>query len=257
MSTNDYYILGCLKRDSIDDIKSKYKKLLLKSHPDKGGTAEQFQKIQEAFENIKNSHGTVCKRCNGKLKSDDDVCLYCAKYKNTYKGNEYPYQKKCKRCSNIMHINIKFDECFECRFLNMCKTCGKPVNNNKTDFCVNCVPKCNMCGKAREVIYFRHCRECRLTKCQKCGRHSNTSVCNNCQLNSESSETSSSSSETSKSSFKHNVQDEKAYTPGTKFSSDGKTADYKPPSQEQKKKSSQKCSKCKQTGHNKRSCKYA
>lgn len=253
MSTRDYHILECSKYDSMEDIKSKYKKLILKSHPDKGGSAEQFRKIQEAFENIKNCHGyLLCKICNGKFQMSSNnlnkngVCFPC-----DYASNQY--QKKCKRCSNVMNVNITFDECFNCRLLNMCKQCGKPVNDNKTDFCVDCHPKCNICGKPRDVIYFKHCRSCRLTKCRKCGKDSNNSVCKECNIpSSESSSESSASSESSES-----YTDEKAYTPGTKFSSDDKTADYKPPQKEQekKKRSIQKCSKCGQTGHNKRSCK--
>ena len=243
MSTRDYQILGCSKYDSMEHVKSKYKKLILKSHPDKGGSAEQFRKIQEAFENITNNYKSVCKKCNGKFGqlgnlNSDDVCFYCAKYRTAYNGNES--QKKCKRCFNVMNTNIRFDECFNCRLSNMCKQCGKPVNNNKTDFCMDCLPKCWMCGKTLDVIYFSRCRTCRLTKCQKCGKDYNDNVCKECNISSESSSKS--------------YADEKAYTPGTKFSSDAKTADYKPPPKQPKKRNPPTCSKCGQTGHNKKNC---
>lgn len=47
----DYYsILGVAKSASKQDIKTAYRKLAGKHHPDKGGDAEQFKKITEAYE---------------------------------------------------------------------------------------------------------------------------------------------------------------------------------------------------------------
>lgn len=46
----DYYkILGVNKTDSADTIKRAYRKLASQHHPDKGGSKEQFQEIQEAY----------------------------------------------------------------------------------------------------------------------------------------------------------------------------------------------------------------
>ena len=48
----DYYkLLGVDKSSSQDDIKKSYRKMSLKHHPDrKGGNAETFKKINEAYE---------------------------------------------------------------------------------------------------------------------------------------------------------------------------------------------------------------
>lgn len=47
----DYYkLLGVEKSSSDKDIKKAYKKLTLQHHPDKGGSPEEFKKIQEAYE---------------------------------------------------------------------------------------------------------------------------------------------------------------------------------------------------------------
>tara|TARA_X000000368_G_scaffold403213_1_gene377947 strand:+ start:391 stop:1302 length:912 start_codon:yes stop_codon:yes gene_type:complete len=46
----DYYkVLGVDESSSQDDIKKSYRKLSLKHHPDRGGDAEQFKKINEAY----------------------------------------------------------------------------------------------------------------------------------------------------------------------------------------------------------------
>lgn len=50
-SKEDYYnLLGVSKSSSDKDIKKAYKKLVVKHHPDKGGDADEFKKIQEAYE---------------------------------------------------------------------------------------------------------------------------------------------------------------------------------------------------------------
>lgn len=45
---------GLKKSSSDDDIKKKYRELVLKFHPDKGGDEKQFIKIQEEWEKYKN-----------------------------------------------------------------------------------------------------------------------------------------------------------------------------------------------------------
>lgn len=54
MGENYYNVLGVSKDASQDEIKKKYRKLSLQHHPDRGGDAEQFKKISEAYENIGN-----------------------------------------------------------------------------------------------------------------------------------------------------------------------------------------------------------
>lgn len=44
-----YQTLGVAKTATPDDIKQAYRRLASKNHPDKGGSTEQFQKIEEAY----------------------------------------------------------------------------------------------------------------------------------------------------------------------------------------------------------------
>ena len=54
-SYNLYEILGVSKDADDNEIKKQYRKLCLTHHPDKGGKAEEFQKIQKAYETLSDS----------------------------------------------------------------------------------------------------------------------------------------------------------------------------------------------------------
>ena len=49
MSNNYYQILGVSNTASDEEIKKSYRKLAMKHHPDRGGDAAEFQRIQEAY----------------------------------------------------------------------------------------------------------------------------------------------------------------------------------------------------------------
>ena len=49
---NFYEVLGISKTASSDDIKKAYRKLARDKHPDKGGSNEEFQTIQQAYETL-------------------------------------------------------------------------------------------------------------------------------------------------------------------------------------------------------------
>lgn len=65
-ATHAYQVLGARKSDSMDEIKSKYRELVKKYHPDKVGhlgaefrelANTKFRQVQEAFETIEKSRG--------------------------------------------------------------------------------------------------------------------------------------------------------------------------------------------------------
>ena len=48
-----YNVFGLKKSASSEDVKKAYRKEILKTHPDKGGSNELFRKVQEAWEYFK------------------------------------------------------------------------------------------------------------------------------------------------------------------------------------------------------------
>ncbi len=54
--TNDWNILGLIPPKTKKELKKRYRQLILKHHPDKGGDSEQFVKIT-------NSYNTLCLAC--------------------------------------------------------------------------------------------------------------------------------------------------------------------------------------------------
>jgi DnaJ-class molecular chaperone len=53
MNDNIYEIFGIAKFANLEEIKIKYKELIKQNHPDKGGEAENFNRIKNAYEYIK------------------------------------------------------------------------------------------------------------------------------------------------------------------------------------------------------------
>lgn len=52
-----YQVLGVDENATADEIKQAYRKLAMQHHPDRGGDAEQFQKIQQAYSVLSDDNG--------------------------------------------------------------------------------------------------------------------------------------------------------------------------------------------------------
>tara|TARA_B100000768_G_C10919095_1_gene224861 strand:- start:27 stop:380 length:354 start_codon:yes stop_codon:yes gene_type:complete len=48
----NYSVLGLKRSASDEDIKQAFREKALKTHPDKGGDAEDFKRVREAYENL-------------------------------------------------------------------------------------------------------------------------------------------------------------------------------------------------------------
>lgn len=53
---NPYRVLGVKPSDSIEHIKSQYKSLCKKYHPDAGGDALKFQEVKDAWNYLSKNH---------------------------------------------------------------------------------------------------------------------------------------------------------------------------------------------------------
>lgn len=56
-----YRILGVDGSSTEDEIKKAYRKMAIKLHPDRGGSQEDFIRLQEAWEDYKNNKNKVKK----------------------------------------------------------------------------------------------------------------------------------------------------------------------------------------------------
>ena len=59
--TNPYNTLGIGKNATEADIKSAYRKLAMENHPDKGGNADKFAEVSNAYETLKDPQKRLVK----------------------------------------------------------------------------------------------------------------------------------------------------------------------------------------------------
>lgn len=63
-SLNPYDVLGISHNSSWNDVKKAYKKMLIKTHPDKMGSAKYFMLVHEAYEEIQKQYKGKAKETN-------------------------------------------------------------------------------------------------------------------------------------------------------------------------------------------------
>lgn len=153
-----YETLGVSKDASKDEIKRVYRKLAMKEHPDKGGDAEKFKKISEAYEVLSDDE---------KRRQYDNPSQFSG-----FQGFPGFPGFRGELRDHVHTIHITLEDVFK----------GKVLNLNVTveGYCENCKVVCPQCGGRGDVsipglpifgipcpmcdangVSRRGCRECR------------------------------------------------------------------------------------------------
>lgn len=82
--------LGVTQSNTHDDIARKYKKLILKTHPNKGGDAADFRKVRDAWESYQKAKPTLSPDAHHASKS---LLPLAEALKKTYKGKSISFVK--------------------------------------------------------------------------------------------------------------------------------------------------------------------
>jgi DnaJ family protein A protein 2 len=160
MSSDYYNILGISKNASADEIKTAYKKLALKNHPDRGGDKDTFQKIQRAYEVLSDD----------KKKADyDNPMRDNGHYQDPFFSHfhhQFNHQfnnKPVKKNDHHYTCNITLQEVFN--------GCVKKLKVRREYGCKTCFDKCNFCnglGRSAKTIQLGPFRQTVEQTCSSC-----------------------------------------------------------------------------------------
>lgn len=138
--TNYYDVLGLNKNSNEDEIKHAYRNLAKTHHPDKGGSKEKFQEIQEAYDTLSNPEKKSAYD-NPHFSPFDNMFGGMGGHSNMsgFPFNIFqPQQQTNKRMDHHYTCTIKLNEVF---------TGLKKTFNLKRNFkCKNCQINCNSCN---------------------------------------------------------------------------------------------------------------
>jgi len=171
-----YDVLGLPRDASPDDVKKAYRKLAREHHPDKGGDAEKFKKVQEAYEILSDPQ----KRANfdqfgaadgppqGGLRPEDI-------FASMFGGQSpfgFPSRGPVRRANHDHELRISFEDSYKGLVKNLKLTLHKP--------CHSCIKKCQQCGgrgminrQMGPMMFQQPCQPCegqgsRRSGCQLC-----------------------------------------------------------------------------------------
>lgn len=180
--TNHYDILGIPKTASEDDVRTAYRKLARKNHPDKGGDKDTFQKIQTAYETLSDPNKRSAYDNPNSMAND-----FPFDFNHSFFRHHHRHKKHVKRADHLYTCRITLRDvffgttkrlkiqrsrlCKKC--LDVCRNCnGKGVTVQQVQmgpFSQIIQHSCNVCnssGKIRNASL--DCSECRSTgKCQE------------------------------------------------------------------------------------------
>jgi len=132
--SNYYDVLGINKNSSEDEIKHAYRNLAKTHHPDKGGSKEKFQEIQEAYDTLSDQQK--------KTAYDNPPS---SPFDNMFGGmgggfpfNIFQTHQINKRSDHHYKCSIKLDDVFT--------GLKKTFNLKRTFKCKNCQINCNSCN---------------------------------------------------------------------------------------------------------------
>jgi DnaJ-class molecular chaperone len=149
---NPYEVLGLAPNTPLDEVKKAYRKLAMQHHPDKGGNAEKFKEISQAYDDI----------INPKPQEPQG-------FPGGFPFNHPPPPPQIKR-GNVGHtVFISLDEAYF--------GCSKKFKVPVKKVCRNCRQVCQMCGGAGAMQMFIMTQVCPM--CQGGGGKSNG--CDSCK----------------------------------------------------------------------------
>lgn len=163
MPREPHEVLGVPEDANLDDVKKAYRKLVAMFHPDKGGNAEQFREVTDAFNAMKDSL-----RLSGEPEfiDEDMEAMACLTMEETVFGcvkkvNVEIESVKCKKCSGAGAVpGTPMMPCVSC--LGTGKTKGVWGFNNASRLCLTCkgsgtipaqaCPRCRGKGKTKGEV---------------------------------------------------------------------------------------------------------
>lgn len=160
--TNYYEILGISKDASKEEIKKTFRKLAMENHPDKGGSKEKFQEIQEAYEILGNEdkrrdYDNGNKRSGGHGMSNFDFFF------NSHFNNNHQHNSRVKKSDHYYNCDITLKDVhfgylkkIKVKRENLCKLCN-----------VNC-DNCNGVGIITQTIQMGPIIQYVKRKCNNC-----------------------------------------------------------------------------------------
>lgn len=139
-----YDRLGVSKEASADDIKKAYMKMARKHHPDKGGDAEVFKGMQEAYEVLSDDQRRQMYDMTGSVNGEQQQrgggggFPFPDIFSSMFGGGGQQQQRQSKGPSNQANIGLSLDNFFNGFELNM--------NFKKKIKCSSCKDSSSRCG---------------------------------------------------------------------------------------------------------------
>jgi DnaJ-class molecular chaperone len=176
----DYYnILGIEKGASDDEIKKAYRKCALKNHPDKGGDAEVFKDITEAYEILSDSEKRQRydrgedHHQHPQMHSNNHHDIFEQLFRQGFGGlggfgfPGQPHPQNTKRSNHTHQLKVSMRDAHN--------GLEKTLKINVKRQCFNCKKKCNVCD-GRGVSFMQQGPFSIQQTCNNCG---GLGICNN------------------------------------------------------------------------------